>query len=153
MLVEEVDDRYTDHYHPWEEIVHYVSKNQVSKLRRNKSDEIVYRAWTKQALIDYGTIENYLLKEKLHFPSPESSNRPVVLVLPNDFPYSVDPGIDHILIWSQEPLQAEYIESILESRYDRTLYEWVYFVNPPEWQSVRRLPHVHVFIRLVPSHK
>ncbi|KAI8643068.1 hypothetical protein BD408DRAFT_365554 [Parasitella parasitica] len=109
---------YTDHVHPWEEIVEYVCK--------------------------YGTVENFLLKEKLHWPVDDPKP---ILVLPNDFPYSVDPGIEHILIWSKEPLDAEYVESVLDERYGATVWEWVYFVNPPEWQSIPTLPHVHVFMR------
>ncbi|KAI8073472.1 uncharacterized protein B0P05DRAFT_580243 [Gilbertella persicaria] len=108
---------YTDHVHPWEEIVYYVSK--------------------------YGTIENYLMKEKLVFPEQP----PAILILPNDFPYSVDPGIEHILIWSKEPLEADFVESLLEKHYGSHVWEWVYFVNPPALQSVRKLPHVHVFMR------
>ncbi|KAI9478782.1 MAG: hypothetical protein EXX96DRAFT_572269 [Benjaminiella poitrasii] len=135
---------YTDHVHPWEEIVHYVSINQVSKLRRNKTAQDIYQKWTKDTVDKYGSVENYLLKEKIHFPP---SSELGILILPNDFPYSVDPGIEHILIWSKEPLASDVVESILEKKYGSSIWEWVYFVNPPEWQSIPRLPHVHVFMR------
>jgi hypothetical protein len=101
----------------------------------------------KDTLAQYGTIENYLLSTKLHFPGITDSKRPPVIILPNDFPYSVAQGINHILLWSQIPLTRDYIEEILESNYGHQVYEWVYFVNPPEIQSVRKLPHVHVFMR------
>ena len=106
----------------------------------------MYRQWTEDTLAKYGTIENYLLKEKLIFPDPQD-NKPTILILPNDFPYSVEPGIEHILIWSKEPLESHWIESILEEKYGSSVYEWTYFVNPPAFQSVRRLPHTHVFMR------
>lgn len=115
----------------------------MSKLRRNRTDQAVYRQWTDKTLERYGTIENYLLKEKIHFPK----EGPSILILNNDFPYSVDPGIEHILIWSKEPLASDYVESLLDSNYGCHVWEWIYFVNPPEWQSVPRLPHVHVFMR------
>lgn len=101
----------------------------------------------KDTLNKYGSIENYLLSTKLHFKPIEDKNRPPVIILPNDFPYSVEEGIKHILIWSQLPLSPSYIEEILETNYGSKTYEWVYFVNPPEIQSVRKLPHVHVFMR------
>ena len=69
------------------------------------------------------------------------------MVLPNDFPYSTEPGVEHVLIWSKQPLSAEFIESVLEEKYGSSVLEWIYFVNPPEYQSVRRLPHAHVFMR------
>ncbi|KAI7900765.1 uncharacterized protein BX663DRAFT_476262 [Cokeromyces recurvatus] len=109
---------FTDHVHSWEEIVHYATINK------------------------YGSVENYLLKEKIHFSSDSN-----FLILPNDFPYSIDPGIEHVLIWSKEPLAADFVESLLEKNYGSSVWEWVYFVNPPELQSIPRLPHVHVFMR------
>lgn len=101
----------------------------------------------KDTLAKYGTIEQYLLSTKLHFKPITDPTRPPVIILPNDFPYSVEEGISHILLWSQIPLSRDYIEDILESNYGHEQYEWVYFVNPPEIQSVRKLPHVHVFMR------
>jgi hypothetical protein len=104
----------------------------------------------KNTLDTYGTIEKYLLETKLHFPSPAPTTdckRPPVIILPNDFPYSVTPDTRHILLWSQIPLSRDYIEDILEKNYGKENYEWVFWVNPPEIQSVRKLPHVHVFMR------
>ncbi|EIE83427.1 hypothetical protein RO3G_08132 [Rhizopus delemar RA 99-880] len=116
-ISDEIGDQYSDHVYSWEEILHYVEK--------------------------YESIENYLIKEKLHFPDIH----PSYLILPNDFPYSVEPGTEHILIWSKEPLMSEFVERLLEQEYGSNVWEWTYFVNPPELQSVRRFPHVHVFMR------
>lgn len=93
-------------------------------------------------MAEYGSVENYLIKEKVHFP--EGSN---ILILKNDFPYSTEPGIEHILIWSKSPLQSAVVQDILNENFDNKEWEWTYFVNPPELQSVKRLPHVHVFMR------
>ncbi|CAO3638881.1 unnamed protein product [Mucor fragilis] len=131
----------------WNEVYHYVSTNQIKSIHRNKQVQTVYNQWMKDTLNKYGSIENYLLSTKLHFKPIEDKNRPPVIILPNDFPYSVEEGIKHILIWSQLPLSPSYIEEILETNYGSKTYEWVYFVNPPEIQSVRKLPHVHVFMR------
>ncbi|KAL9546331.1 hypothetical protein MBANPS3_006718 [Mucor bainieri] len=144
MTVLPEDHVYTDHVHPWEEIVHYVSQNQVSKLRRNKDAQAVYQKWIQETLQTYGSVENFLLKEKLIWPKDDPKP---ILVLPNDFPYSVDPGIEHVLIWSKAPLAADFVESVLDERFGARIWEWIYFVNPPEWQSVPTLPHVHVFMR------
>ncbi|KAG0786665.1 hypothetical protein G6F57_015115 [Rhizopus arrhizus] len=141
-ISDEIGDQYSDHVHPWEEILHYVAINQVSQLRRKREDEIVYRKWTLETIEKYKSIENYLIKEKLHFPDIH----PSYLILPNDFPYSVEPGTEHILIWSKEPLMSEFVEHLLEQEYGSNVWEWTYFVNPPELQSVRRFPHVHVFM-------
>ncbi|KAI9481040.1 MAG: hypothetical protein EXX96DRAFT_607808 [Benjaminiella poitrasii] len=103
----------------------------------------------RETLEKYGSIESYLLCTKLKdFAITDSHQyRPKVIILPNDFPYSVSKDIQHILLWSRIPLARDYIEEILETNYGHQTYEWVYFVNPPEIQSVRKLPHVHVFMR------
>ncbi|KAI8091892.1 hypothetical protein BDF21DRAFT_410454 [Thamnidium elegans] len=141
-----VDHVYTDHVHPWEEIVKYVSLNQVSKLRRNKDQQAVYAKWVKETKEEYGSVENYLKETKIQYPEGVT-----FLVLPNDFPYSVDPGIDHILIWSKTPIDSELVSEILEERYGSNNWEWTYFVNPPQWQSVPSLPHTHIFLRRRPA--
>ncbi|KAI8089214.1 uncharacterized protein BX664DRAFT_296778 [Halteromyces radiatus] len=117
-----------------------------------KDDDIFTWEQVCYYVTKYGTIENYLLTTKLKFPpsSSESSESPSVIILPNDFPYSVEKGIDHILVWSQVPLKPDYVEHVLQNNYDQTKWEWVYFVNPPEIQSVKKLPHVHVFLRRRP---
>lgn len=136
-----------DEVFTWEQVYYYVSNNQIKNIHRNKQVQTVYNQWMKDTLAKYGTIENYLLSTKLHFKPITDTTRPPVIILPNDFPYSVEEGISHILLWSQIPLSRDYIEDILESKYGHKEYEWVYFVNPPEIQSVRKLPHVHVFMR------
>lgn len=122
-----------------------LATNQIKNIHRNKQVQTVYDQWMKDTLATFGTIENYLLTTKLKFETMTDPTCPPVIILPNDFPYSVTPGIHHILLWSQIPLTRPYIQHILESNYGS--YEWVYFVNPPEIQSVRKLPHVHVFMR------
>lgn len=127
-------------------LIFVLATNQIKSIHRNKKVQMVYDKWMKDTLAKYGTIENYLLSTKLDFSDPiTDESRPPVIILPNDFPYSVEEGIHHILLWSQIPLSRDYIQEILESNYGD--YEWVYFVNPPEIQSVRKLPHVHVFMR------
>ncbi|CEP19289.1 hypothetical protein [Parasitella parasitica] len=136
-----------DQIFTWDEVYHYVSTNQIKSIHRSKQVQTVYNQWMRDTLSKYGSIENYLLSTKLHFEPIQDKDRPPVIILPNDFPYSVEKGIQHILLWSQIPLSRDYIEHILESNYGSANYEWVYFVNPPEIQSVRKLPHVHVFMR------
>ncbi|KAI9268828.1 hypothetical protein BDA99DRAFT_502761 [Phascolomyces articulosus] len=127
----------------------YIASNKVHQIRRNREGQRVYREWIDNTLSKYKGVEDFLLTEKLHFPkeAPQDTNRPHYILLPNDFPYSTEPGIRHILIWSQSPLNESYVKEILEQHYDSQQLEWVYFVNPPELQSVRKLPHVHVFMR------
>ncbi|KAI9006683.1 hypothetical protein CLU79DRAFT_892147 [Phycomyces nitens] len=130
----------------WDQVQHYVSTNQIKRIHRSPSVQVEYDNWIKNTLSKYGTIENYLLSTKLHFPPSSTGECPSVVILPNDFPYYTQQGILHILIWSKSPLSRSCTQMILEEQYGKG-WEWVYWVNPPEIQSVRKLPHVHVFLR------
>ncbi|ORX52665.1 hypothetical protein DM01DRAFT_1408004 [Hesseltinella vesiculosa] len=143
---------YPDEVFSWEQVYHFVQTNQIKRIHRHPSTQAVYQKWLDETLAKYGTIENYLLSTKLAaFDGPASPGDPSVILLPNDFPYSVERGIDHQLLWSRTPLSPSFVESYLQSHYDPSIWEWVYFVNPPEVQSVKKLPHVHIFLRHRPT--
>lgn len=115
------DDFFGDHVHDWDEIYQLVCKSeqstnppsllltcfsyiflatgQVKLIRRNRQGQDIYRTWIKETLSKYESLEEYMLKEKLKFPETVDKERPPVIVLPNDFPYSTEPGIEHHLIW------------------------------------------------------
>lgn len=44
-------------------------------------------------------------------------------------------------------MQQEQVLKILEEKYASKGWEWTFFVNPPQWQSVPSLPHTHIFMR------
>ncbi|KAI8060577.1 hypothetical protein BC940DRAFT_323169 [Gongronella butleri] len=146
-----------DEVFTWEEVCHYVQSNQIKRIHRHPSVQVVYQQWLTETLRTYGTIEDYLLATKLApFKTAvaddddafsASAGSPPVILLPNDFPYSVERGIDHQLLWSKRLLSESFVEHFLRDHYDAFKVEWVYFVNPPEVQSVKKLPHVHIFLR------
>ncbi|KAF9208185.1 hypothetical protein CPC16_008962 [Podila verticillata] len=79
--------------------------------------------------------------------SPTGPLSPLEIVLKkNEFPYSVKKGIEHWLIWSRSPLTDEvWIRRYLEERLPGR--DYLFFVNPPELQSVPSIFHVQVFTK------
>ncbi|KAG0348704.1 hypothetical protein BG004_004418 [Podila humilis] len=79
--------------------------------------------------------------------SPTGPLSPLEIVLKkNEFPYSVRNGIEHWLIWSRNPLTDEvWIRRYLEERLPGR--DYLFFVNPPELQSVPSIFHVQVFTK------
>jgi hypothetical protein len=78
-------------------------------------------------------------------PSSPTSNPKQAVFRRNDFPYALTPDIQHDVVWSFQPLEeAELVRFIASNIADR---EFVYFVNPPQLQSVKNLWHAHVFSR------
>ncbi|KAG0250622.1 hypothetical protein BG011_008206 [Mortierella polycephala] len=81
---------------------------------------------------------------------PSSPTGPVdpleIRLAKNEFPYSVKPGIEHWLIWSQHPLTDEvWIRRYLEERLPGR--DFLFFINPPELRSVPSISHVQVFTK------
>mmetsp|Transcript_36111 Transcript_36111/g.80358 ORF Transcript_36111/g.80358 Transcript_36111/m.80358 type:complete len:167 (+) Transcript_36111:107-607(+) len=64
---------------------------------------------------------------------------------PNDFPYHFEASISHHVLWSSSPLSNEEVEKHIAKNLPG--YEAVWFVNPPELQSVRSIWHCHVLAR------
>lgn len=62
----------------------------------------------------------------------------------NAFPYDVD-GTRHYVIWSATPLKIEEIREIASFR--TGALEFVAFVNPSEYRSIKRLWHAHVLVK------
>ncbi|KAF9187863.1 hypothetical protein BGZ50_001719 [Haplosporangium sp. Z 11] len=79
--------------------------------------------------------------------SPTGPVDPLEIALKkNEFPYSVKPGIEHWLIWSQRPLTDEvWIRRYLEERLPGR--DFLFFINPPELRSVPSIFHVQVFTK------
>ncbi|KAL8792744.1 MAG: hypothetical protein Q9195_004631 [Heterodermia aff. obscurata] len=140
----------------------------------------------KEIIAAYGSITNFILQERLHWvPLPSSSaetgplfvtesdvpfiSRNDYKILPNDWPYGMEHGISHLVVWlktrlvvegeeghltaESRALIAEFVKKVFEERLaqhglsgDRILW----FKNWVGLQSVRGVEHVHVLARQVP---
>ena len=107
-------------------------------------------AW--QVLLEYATIEDYILAKVFGSKAVLKSGRKVCEVCKvrtgrvvkwreNDFPYALESGIEHYILWSTESLTEEEIVKECESFSTK---EYLFFVNPPKFRSVKRVWHAHV---------
>ncbi|KAG0226896.1 hypothetical protein BGW42_003299 [Actinomortierella wolfii] len=80
-------------------------------------------------------------------PSPTEPQDPLEIALKkNEFPYSVEDGIEHWLIWSRHPLRDEnWIRRYLEERLPGR--EYLFFINPAVHRSIKSIFHIQVFTR------
>ncbi|KAL9599270.1 MAG: hypothetical protein Q9219_003972 [cf. Caloplaca sp. 3 TL-2023] len=102
--------------HTWKDLQEIVATNDLKSLRRWPSDLRRYLYWTKQTKRTYGTITNFLCRERLHWtPLPTSDpnfeptfrvTNPIPFadardykILYNDWPYGLAPGISHLIVW------------------------------------------------------
>lgn len=79
----------------------------------------------------------------------KNSTSPAV-VTENTFPYDVEPGIQHLLLWSN-PAVTRSLGQTLPPPYNTIPADRIALVrNSKQSQSVPELPHVHLFVRTLP---
>ncbi|KAI4143167.1 MAG: hypothetical protein L6R39_004681 [Caloplaca ligustica] len=107
--------------HTWDNLKRIIAANDLESLRRWPSDLKRYLKWTKETKERYGTITNYICKERLHWepllpvhpddgpefevqsPEPFADERDYKILV-NDWPYGLDPEITHIVVWLKNRL-------------------------------------------------
>lgn len=111
-----------------------------------------------QILSEFDTIADHVLVNLLGVPSTRGHEQgkrkadrskltqvnKLVYTL-NDFPYYVEPGIEHGVVWSTGKLREKDMLALLDEKLSGR--ERIYFINPPSLQSVAEVEHAHVFSR------
>ncbi|KAI9692685.1 MAG: hypothetical protein M1820_009435 [Bogoriella megaspora] len=199
LVLSQTDEEFL--HHTWDELEVIIAENRLETLKRKPSDTRKYLAWITRIISEYGNTTNYVLQKRLPWtPLPPSSTVPTVdqaptfafknshpfadpddyLILKNDWPYGVQQGIIHLLVWLKTPISVqpdtgeitEEGKEIVEDWVGRTFVERLvkeggdkgeslsrkeagarvlWFKNWTKLQSVRGLDHVHIFLRDIPQ--
>ncbi|PGH29838.1 hypothetical protein GX50_07417 [[Emmonsia] crescens] len=109
-VLSQTDDEFV--YHDWADLKSIIAANNLEVFRRKPSDLVRYIAWTTDIKSQYGSITNYICKERLQWQFDSSSTpasqcrNPIPFADPNDYkilrndwPYGVTPDITHLVIW------------------------------------------------------
>ncbi|PLN81827.1 hypothetical protein BDW42DRAFT_167901 [Aspergillus taichungensis] len=194
-LLTQTDEEYVPH--DWEDLKAIIAINDPSKFKRKPSDLIRYLAWSKDTNAHYGSITNYICQRRLHWHLPAPPNttssstkttdsepvfpftNPIPFadpadykILRNDWPYGLEPGIVHLVVWLRTPVPVDSVtgevtpesRALIDDFVARTFVarlalekipapddHVLWFKNPTALQSVRSLEHVHVLVRDVPD--
>jgi hypothetical protein len=150
----------------------------LEELTRLPSDLRRYLAWSASTKEEYGNMTNFLLQKRLRWaplPSSDPSTGPTFavenpipfaspkdfLVLQNDWPYGLSPGIRHICVWLKDRLPVDDIEGDLTKEGREMVQRFVnerfvkvlgpdrvlWFKNWARLQSVRGVEHFHVLVK------
>ncbi|EXJ54473.1 hypothetical protein A1O7_09813 [Cladophialophora yegresii CBS 114405] len=110
------------HPHTWDELKQIIAEHNLSVLKRWPSDLRRYMKWSAETKAAYGSVPNFVMKERLKWvPLPSSKSGPKFEVrnpvpfadpadykiLVNDWPYGLAPGIKHIIVWLKVRLGSE----------------------------------------------
>eukprot|EP00127_Corallochytrium_limacisporum_P002542 Clim_evm99s128 gene=Clim_evmTU99s128 len=113
-------------------------RNEHVKEWRTMTDSLRHRVFGREPKVDPHT--------GLKYTDPIPPEEPIkYALLPNDFPYAVDKGIEHYVFWaSQNISDFSIIDQYVKEKFNKRRY--IYFENPVELKSVLDLWHAHVFI-------
>lgn len=171
--------------HTWENLKEIVATNKLEKLVRWPSDTKRYMKWTADTKKEYGSIINFVARERLRWTpksTPEGGltfdyESPIPFqnindykTLPNDWPYGLDQGISHIIVWLKNRLEIQpppgdltpaakaQVNAFIDKEFVQPLAQLtgesdnvIWFKNWVALQSVPGIDHVHVLLRNVPK--
>ena len=112
---------------PWRMVKNIIETGDLVKLGRSYEQQEVYNSFRAELNTKWRSVGDYILCSKFKFPSGPSTQEgklvaipPVehenqckdsILLVPNDFPYNFEPGIQHHVLWKLgSPLSACEIE-------------------------------------------
>jgi len=93
---------------------------------------------------------NHLRWKRMGKSSQRTRGSLSVRLEPNHFPYDLEPGIAHLVLWSVIPLSEGQMHRKIKDQLKRMYkseVEYIAFVNFVEDQTIRDLWHAHVFAR------
>lgn len=170
--------------HGWSSLASIISENRLEDLLRYPSDLRRYLSWSASTRAAYGSTTAFLLQERLRWiplPSVDPEAGPQFefmneipfadardyRILRNDWPYGLEDGIVHLVVWLKTPIPTTPDTGDLTRRSREMVEEFVtrvfrkgageedgetgskvlWFKNPTGLQSVRGIDHVHVLVR------
>lgn len=116
------DEQYQPH--TWNELKQIVAENRLETLKRWPSDLKRYIKWSAATKRQDGSIMAFVMKNRLKW-TPSSKSTPETgpifdfedpvpfarpndyAILPNDWPYGLDKGITHLIVWLKNRLEVE----------------------------------------------
>ncbi|TGZ77913.1 hypothetical protein EX30DRAFT_366329 [Ascodesmis nigricans] len=151
----------------WDSLLSIIRENRLEDLKRVPSDLKRYIAWSHKTREEYGSIQAFVLKERLGWEDLKAKNSVPFAdpddtkILINDWPYGNEPGILHLVCWTKAAIATVPPAGDLTPESRRIIQDWVdktfvsrlgcenvmWFKNWASIQSVRSVEHVHVLVR------
>lgn len=147
----------------WEDLhqIIVVDKD-LARLSRSVETEWQYKKEREQLLEHYETIYDHILHTKFQFETwldkksnklkavPPRDAKSKISLVKNDYPYFVEPGIEHWVLWKlyAEISKADVDEAIreLQARHG-DIMETIWWENPPALKSLPDINHIHILAK------
>ncbi|KAK9836003.1 hypothetical protein WJX81_005227 [Elliptochloris bilobata] len=147
---------------PWARVVvlaREATEAALGQLGRSPAALVVYHRFKLQVQQEYVGIADYVQvrvfgfdtacasdgRKEVVVPADLGTREPMVVWRPNDFPYHLDPDVEHHNVWSTRPLPEAELHKVVQR--NRQGYEWVAFINPTPIQTIPSVWHAHIISR------
>ncbi|PHH70264.1 hypothetical protein CDD82_7240 [Ophiocordyceps australis] len=151
----------------WHKVGALVASNRLGLLERTPSTLRRYLAFVHALRSSYGSVGAFVVAERLRWPSPvvATGTHPFscpddVTILRNDWPYSLDSRIVHLVVWTKFTLDEDPTTGFLADEAHAQVEEYVdatfgshvppnqilWFKNWSALKSVHSVEHFHVLL-------
>ncbi|KAA8647370.1 hypothetical protein EYZ11_008545 [Aspergillus tanneri] len=154
----------------WELVKEIVATNRIDRFQRLPSDLRKYLEYKERIVARYGSIMRFVVKERLGWGDGTTEDlkpkgRPFecdedIKILYNDWPYGVEDGIVHLVVWTKFELEDDPATDDLTPRARREIDDYVtktfksrippdqvvWFKNWKSLKSVMAVEHFHVML-------
>jgi len=150
----------------WSEVQKIVGENALDVFQRVPSELRRYFAYNYQLKQSYGSVMNFILKERLQWTLPiTSEGKPFekaadVKILWNDWPYGLDERIVHLVVWTKFDLEDDPatddltdearkgIEDFVDTTFRKKVgtENVIWFKNWRTLKSIESVEHFHVML-------
>ncbi|OAG40687.1 hypothetical protein AYO21_04985 [Fonsecaea monophora] len=160
----------------WRQVEELVRTNNIHLFQRPSSQLRGYLAYVYHLKKTYGSVLLYIQQHRLHWPTispsgdPPFSNSSDYKILYNDWPYFVEQGIQHLVVWTKFSIDeveetgevTPEAKSKIEEFINRTFCAGkdgkkierdriVWFKNWKSLKSVHALEHFHIMLYQPPE--
>lgn len=142
----------------WNELKEIIEKKEFEKLGRFPEELQKYKMILNQIKEEFFTIDDFILYKFFKFPYQIQNGKKKIIFLKtediqkkilvlNDFPYAIEEGIQHYLLWSLHELTLLEIEEFLKQTFSIQKKDYLYFINPENLKSIKNIFHIHIFVK------
>jgi hypothetical protein len=149
----------------WQELIHIINvEKNIPKLSRSEQQQHDYEVFRCHMKRQYASSADYILISKFGFravsdgsahrwkatPSLSEIEIPQKILVRNDFPYYVEEGVSHYVLWKtkEKITKEEIIEAQEQLKTQLEARDILYWTNPPHLQSLPEIDHVHFLCQI-----
>ncbi|RMZ76226.1 hypothetical protein DV738_g5055, partial [Chaetothyriales sp. CBS 135597] len=115
----------------WAAVQHLISVGRIDELCRQPSELRRYMRYTYDLKRKYGSVLSFVQHERLHWQSltpsgdPPFTNTNDYRIVYNDWPYGVEEGITHLVVWTKFLLEDDEATGRLTARAEQEIEDFV----------------------------